>query len=113
MSKNKGFSITSAERFSLALYELANENNVLEQVEGQSESILNLIVTSKDFSNSIKDPTTSQEDLLKVINIISDSNKFENLLKNFLCFLILKRRFFYLEQILKSFIETCSKKRGE
>jgi F-type H+-transporting ATPase subunit delta len=113
LSKNKGFSITSAERFSLALYELANENNVLEQVEGQSESILNLIVTSKDFSNSIKDPTTSQEDLLKVINIISDSNKFENLLKNFLCFLILKRRFFYLEQILKSFMEICSKKRGE
>ena len=28
-------------------------------------------------------------------------------------FLIKKRRFFYLEKILKSFIEICSKKRGE
>ena len=28
-------------------------------------------------------------------------------------FLILKRRFFYIEQILKSFNEICSKKRGE
>jgi F-type H+-transporting ATPase subunit delta len=28
-------------------------------------------------------------------------------------FLIKKRRFFYLEKILKSFIETCSNKRGE
>ena len=112
MSKNKGFSITSAERYSLALYELASENNVLTQLENQSSSILDLITSSKDFSNFIKDPTNSKDDLLNVINTIFD-NKFENLLKTFLSFLIIKRRFFYIEQILKNFIETCSKKRGE
>jgi len=48
-----------------------------------------------------------------VLDSISNDNKFENLLKDFLSFLIIKRRFFYVEQILKSFIETCSKKRGE
>ena len=104
LSKNKGFSITSAERYSLALYELASESNVLSQVEDQSSSILSLISSSKDFSDLIKDPTISQEDLLKVIDIISNDNKFESLLKNFLSFLITKRRFFYVEQILKSFI---------
>ena len=113
MSKKKGFSITSAERYSLALYELARDNNVLEQIEGQSFSILNLILSNKDFSNLIKDPTNNQENVLKVINIISENNKFETLLKNFLSFLVIKKRLFYLEQILKSFIETCSKKRGE
>jgi F-type H+-transporting ATPase subunit delta len=113
LSKNKGFSITSADRYSLALYELASENNILSQAEDQSSSILSLISSSKDFSNLIKDPTNSQEDLLKVLDNISNNNKFENLLKNFLSFLITKRRFFYVEQILKSFIETCSKKRGE
>jgi len=113
LSKNKGFSITSTERYSLALYELASENNIISQVEDQSSSILNLISSSKDFSNLIKDPTNNQEDLLKVLNFISENNKFENLLKNFLSFLVIKRRFFYLEQILESFIETCSKKRGE
>ena len=113
MSKNKGFSLTSAERYSLALYELANESNLLKQIESQSLSILDLIDSSEDFSNLIKDPTNSQEDVIKIINNISNNNKFENLLKNFLSFLIIKRRFFYVEQILKSFIETCSKKRGE
>jgi len=77
LSKNKGFSITSAERYSLALYELASENSVLSQVEDQSSSILNLVSSSKDFSNLIKDPTNNQGDLLKVINIISDNYKFE------------------------------------
>ena len=113
LSKNKGFSITSAERYSLALFELSEENNILGQIEDQSSSVLNLIDQSKDFSNYIKDPTSSQEDLLKVINKISENNQFENLLKNFLSFLIRKRRFFYIERILKSFIEICSRKRGE
>jgi F-type H+-transporting ATPase subunit delta len=113
LGKNKRFSITSADRYSLALYELASENKILSQIEDQSSSILSLISSSKDFSNLIKDPTNSQEDLLKILDNISYDNKFENLLKNFLCFLITKRRFFYLEQILNSFIETCSKKRGE
>ena len=113
LSKDTGFSITSAERYSLALFELSEENNLLSQIEDQSSSILNLIDQSEDFSNLIKDPTTSQEDLLKVINTISENNKFESLFKNFLSFLIQKRRFFFVERILKSFIEICSRKRGE
>ena len=113
LSKDTGFSITSAERYSLALFELSEENNLLSQIEDQSSSILNLIEQSEDFSNLIKDPTTSQEDLLKAINIISENNKFESLFKNFLSFLIQKRRFFFIERILKSFIEICSRKRGE
>jgi len=113
LSKDTGFSIPSAERYSLALFELSEENNLLSQIEDQSSSILNLIDQSEDFSNLIKDPTTRQEDLLKVINTISENNKFESLFKNFLSFLIQKRRFFFIERILKSFIEICSRKRGE
>ena len=113
MNKNTGFSITSAERYSLALFELSEENNLLTQIEDQSLSMINLINQSDDFSKLIKDPTINQEDLLKVINKISENYKFEILFKKFLNFLIQKRRFFYVENILKSFIETCSRKRGE
>ena len=113
LSKDTGFSTTSAERYSLALFELSEESNLLSQIEDQSSSILNLIEKSEDFSNLIKNPTTGQEDLLKVINTISENNKFESLFKNFLSFLIQKRRFFFIERILKSFIEICSRKRGE
>ena len=80
---------------------LQEEADCLEQVEDQSSSILNLITSNQDFANLIKDPTSNQEDLLKVIDNISEDNKFEILLKNFLSFLITKRRFFYVEQILK------------
>ena len=113
LSKNSGFSITTANRYSLALFELAEENNLLSQIEDQSLSMLNLINQSNDFYNLIKDPTINQEDLSKVINIIVEKNKFDILFKNFLNFLIQKRRFFFIESILESFIETCSIKRGE
>ena len=113
LSKNTEFSITSANRYSLALFELAEENNLLSQIEDQSLSMLNLINQSNDFYNLIKDPTINQEDLSKVINIIVEKNKFNTLFKNFLNFLIQKRRFFFIESILESFIETCSIKRGE
>ena len=113
MTKNSGFSITSAERYSLALFELSEENNLLNQIEDQALSLINLINQSDDFLNLIKDPTINQEDLFKIINKIAENYKFNKLFVNFLDFLIQKRRFFFIERILKSFIETCSRKRGE
>ena len=113
MSKNKGFSETSASRYSLALFELAKENNVLSEVEDHSFAIINLIEASEDFRSLIKDPTNNKEDQLNALNKISEQYKLNNLLTKFLSFLISKRRFFYVDKILKSFVETCSVKRGE
>jgi len=113
LSKNRGFSNTSANRYSLALYELAAESNSLNQIEENSSALINLILNNKDFNNLIKDPTLNREVLTKIVDTISKNFKLENLFKNFISFLITKRRFFYVEQILKSFIEICSEKRGE
>ena len=113
MTKNKGFSDTSASRYSLALYELADEARVLLKVEENSNSFLKLISVNREFNNLIKDPTISQDVLKSIITKISENFNLEILFKNFLNFLILKRRFFYVEQILKSFNEICSEKKGE
>jgi F-type H+-transporting ATPase subunit delta len=113
LSKNKSFSETSANRYSLALYELAIESKELDVIEDHSSSIINLIVVNEDFRSLIKDPTNKKEDQLNVLKKISDQYKVNKLLTNFLGFLISKRRFFYVDKILKSFIETCSIKRGE
>ena len=73
MSKNKGFSDTSANRYSLALYELASESNSLSKVEENSHVILKLISSSKDFNNLIKDPTVTRDVLNQVIEKIADN----------------------------------------
>ena len=113
MSKNKGFSDTSANRYSLALYELAKDSNSLVNVEINTKAFLNLISNNKDFKNFIKDPTLNRDVLTSVINKISSNYKLNSLLSKFLGFLISKRRFFYVKTILQDFVDTCSKKRGE
>ena len=94
MSKNKGFSDTSANRYSLALYELANESNSLSKIEENSNALLKLISSSEDFNNLIKDPTVSRDSLNQAIKKISDNFSLEVLFKNFLSFLITKEDFF-------------------
>ena len=113
MSTGKKFSDTSASRYSLALYELAHESNFVDEVENHSIAILKLISENKDFNSLIKDPTNNKNDLFSVISKVSENYKLNSLLFKFLNFLISKRRFFYVEKILKDFVDTCSKKRGE
>ena len=90
MSKNKGFSETSAGRYSLALYELAIEANNLSEIEVHSASIINLIALSEDFKSLIKDPTNNKEDQLNALSKISEQYKINELLTKFLSFLISK-----------------------
>ena len=113
MSKNKEFSTTSAKRYSLALYELAHEAGQLTQIEENSFALLKLISSNNDFNYLIKNPTINQDTLTEVIIKISEKFKLEILFKNFLNFLIKKRRFFYVEKILNNFLGICSEKRGE
>ena len=111
-SKNK-FSDSSAKSYSQALYELSFEEKNLNDVEKNVTSLLQLISQSEDFNSLIKDPTNKQEDQLNVINIIFEKFILNNLLKKFFNFLVMKRRFFYVEKILKDFVMICSKNRNE
>ena len=109
--KNISFSVKNS--YSQALFELSTEENSIIEVESQVLSILELINKSSDFNDLIKDPSNKIEDQLKVIDAISNQFKFNQLLKKFLSFIISKRRFFYIEKILKDFISICSGSRGE
>ena len=50
MSKSKGFSDTSVGRYSLALYELAEESNATHEIEKDSSSIIQLTSNSENFN---------------------------------------------------------------
>ena len=113
MSDKNRFSDSSAKSYSQALYELATEEKNLNDVEEHAVSIIKLISQSEDFNSLIKDPTNKQDDQLNSINIIFERFNLNSLLKKFLNFLVMKRRFFYVKKILKDFVMICSKNRGE
>ena len=113
MSKSENNLVSSENSYSKALYELADESKSLSHIEEQASSIINLISKSEDFEQLIKDPTIKIEEQSKIINEISNKFNFSDLFKKFLNFIISKRRLFYLEKILKDFLVICSKMRGE
>ena len=98
MSENNT-SVTSNNSYAQALFELASENYVLLEVEEQTTAILKLIKDSSEFRDLIKNPTTKNSELIKVMETIADQNNFNGLLKRFISFLIQKRRFFMLKNI--------------
>ena len=112
MSDNN-ISLRTNNSYSRALFELANENNSLVEIEGQILGLVEFISKNSQFNEIIKNPTNRIEELQNAIKLISDQLKFNDLLKKFLVFVISKRRFFYIEKILKDFLTICSNSRGE
>ena len=67
MSSKNIFSETTTTRYALALYELANENSDLENIENQSKSLLELLKKSIDFKSLVKDPTSKKNEQINSI----------------------------------------------
>ena len=110
---NKNTGITTKNSYSQSLFELAKDNGSLEEIEDQVVGLVKLISQTSEFKELIKNPTNKLEHLQNAIKLISDQLKFNDLLKKFLVFIISKRRFFYIEKILKDFLSICSYSRGE
>ena len=113
MSANKSLSSETSERYSRALFEVANEANEIEKVEKDIKTFQLLLENTSELKNFIHNPTQSLETQNNVINLLSEKLNFSNNLKNFFLLLIEKRRIFFVLKILKSFLILCSKKRGE
>jgi len=103
----------STNSYSQALYELGNESDSLNEIEDQANNILKLISENTELKNFIKNPTNKIEEQSAAFNLISDKFNFNNLLRNFLNFIITKRRLFFIQKIMEDFLDTCSKNRGE
>lgn len=113
MSSKKSFSSETANRYALALYEIANEKSELESVEKNVKELLDVYKTSDDLQNFIKNPTQSQSIQLEILNKISIQMSLSIIIKNFLSILVTKRRIFFLNTIFLNFLSLVSKKKGE
>ncbi len=113
MSSKKSFSSETANRYALALYELAQEKSELHNVEKDITEFLATYNNNEELKNFVKNPTQSQLNQLAVLNKISIEMNLTKIVKNFLSILVIKRRLFFLNFIFKNFLLLTSKKRGE
>ena len=113
MSKNKSFSTETSERYSRALFEVAQEASDLEKIENDIKNFASLMNNSLEIKNFIHNPTQSKENQNNVIKLLAEKLNFSKNLKNFMFLLIEKRRIFFIAKIIDSFLKLCSQKRGE
>ena len=113
MSTNKSFSTETSERYSRALFEVAKDSKDLEKTEKDVKNFQFLLNSSLEFKNFIHNPTQSKDNQNNVIKLLAEKLNFSKNLKNFIFLLIEKRRIFFVNKIIESFLKLCSLKRGE
>ena len=113
MSSNKSFSTETSERYSRALYEVGKESNEIKKIETDVKNFQTLYDNNNEIKNFIQNPTHIIDIQNKVLDILSEKMNFTKNLKNFFLLLIKKRRIFFVEKILNSFLKLCAKNRGE
>ena len=113
MSKNKSFSTGISQRYALALYELSKEGNQTEEFASSLNSFMRIYNSNENLKNFVKNPTHSVESQKKVFEKILALMNFNKIIKNFFSILIIKKRIFFLDNIIEEFLKLISHKRGE
>ena len=113
MSTNKSFSNETSERYSRALFEAAKESKELDKLEEDVKKLQSIFNSSSEINNFIKDPTRSRNVQINFINVLSEKLGLSKNISNFFLLLIEKRRIFFVKKIFESFLNLCSKSRGE
>ena len=113
MGSSLAFSNSTSKRYALALYELSKEKSELEKTENEIINLKELLNTSVDFKNMISNPTISKQERIKAILKIAEYFHFSQTLKNFLGFITIKNRLFFLGRIIDSFLNIASINKGE
>ena len=113
MSTNKSFSTETSERYSRALFEVSQDSNDLDKVENDIKNFKLIYDKNLEVRNFVKDPSQVITEQNKLVNLISDKLNFSKNVQKFLLLLIEKRRIFFVNKIIESFLRLCSQKRGE
>jgi F-type H+-transporting ATPase subunit delta len=102
-----------AERYAGALFELADAEKALDQVNGELQALAALIHESKDFERALRSPVISREEQGKALDAILKRQGASPLTHRFIGLLAHNRRLFVLPDIIVAFSRRLARARGE
>ena len=76
MSTNKSFSTETSERYSRALFEVANEQKELDKIESNVKNFQLLYNSSTEIKNFIQNPTQSINTQNSFVNLLGEKLEF-------------------------------------
>jgi F-type H+-transporting ATPase subunit delta len=102
-----------AERYGVALFDLADERKELDAVAGDLQAMRAMLRDSADFRRLIRSPVLSRDEQGKAIAALAETAKLSLLARNFLGLLAQNRRLFALPEMIASFLNRLAERRGE
>ena len=101
------------ERYATALYDLADEQKLLDPVADDLRALRGLIDESADLKRLIRSPVLSRTDQGKAIAALAEKAGFQALVRNILGLLAKNRRLFVLPELVEAYLTELAVRRGE
>lgn len=102
-----------AQRYSAALFELAEQQNALDQVAADLMAFRDMAAASDDLTRLLRSPVIGRDAQTRAVTAIADKAGFADLTRRFLGTLAANRRLFAVAGITGAYLQRLAAKRGE
>ncbi|MBV8118449.1 MAG: F0F1 ATP synthase subunit delta [Alphaproteobacteria bacterium] len=102
-----------AERYATALFELADEHRVLDQVAADLRQLRAMLAASADLTRVVRSPILSRADQARAVAALARRAELSSLVGDFLAVVARNRRLFALSSMIEGFLAMLASRRGE
>jgi F-type H+-transporting ATPase subunit delta len=102
-----------AARYASALFDIADERHVLDQVATDLETLKGLLAGSAELRGALRNPTYDSQQQGKAIAEIGKAADLSQIILNFLGVLAKNRRLFAIEAVADAFLADLARRRGQ
>jgi F-type H+-transporting ATPase subunit delta len=102
-----------AERYAAALFDLADERRILDEVATNLRELRAMLQASGDFLRLIRSPVLSREQQAKAVGLVAERAGLSPLVRDFLAVVARNRRLFAVPAMIEAFLAKLAARRGE
>ena len=102
-----------AERYAAALFDLADERRMLDEVAANLRELRAMLQASGDFLRLIRSPVLSRDQQAKAIGMVAERAGLSPLVRDFLAVVARNRRLFAVPAMIEAFLAKLAARRGE
>ena len=102
-----------AERYATALFDLADERRMLDEVATNLRELRAMLQASGDFLRLIRSPVLSRDQQAKAVGLVAESAGISALVRDFLAVVARHRRLFAVPAMIEAFLAKLAARRGE
>jgi F-type H+-transporting ATPase subunit delta len=102
-----------AERYAAALFDIADERRMLDEVATDLRQLRAMLQASSDFLRLIRSPVLSRDEQAKAMALVAERAGLAPLVRDFLAVVGRNRRLFAVPAMIGSFLSKLAARRGE